>query len=439
MKLVLIGVITAFVSMTAAVSVQAAPTLPDTPAGRRAAAYISAFNSGDDAVMSAFESEHRAVSALRRRSIEDRVVQYRKLFHDVGTVQLAQVIDAGPPGLLAVVTTKKGELFDWSFEIETDPPYKLLGVRISGPFDPAKGSAGQESVNETIKETVIDRIAKELIRAYTFEDVAEKMAKDIRSRLSKGQYSDIDNAYRFAQQLTTDLQETCHDLHLRVQPRRPRRRGDGSGFLGRRMPNNHGFIKVEVLPGNIGYIKLNGFSGDPAGQAPAAAAMAFVANTDALIFDLRENGGGSPEMICFISGYLFDKPVHLNTFDDRLQGISHTYSNEEVPGQRYGKDKPVYVLTSSRTFSAAEEFTYNLKHLKRATIVGEASGGGAHPVTGYTINKYFEMSVPHARAVNPVTKTNWEGVGVIPHVKVPADQALDTAHQLALESSDQAQ
>ncbi len=144
-------------------------------------------------------------------------------------------------------------------------------------------------------------------------------------------------------------------------------------------------------------------------------------------------------MICFISGYLFDKPVHLNTFDDRLQGISHTYSNKEVPGQRYGQDKPVYVLTSSRTFSAAEEFTYNLKHLKRATIVGEASGGGAHPVTGYTINKYFEMTVPYARAVHPLTKTNWEGVGVLPHVKVPADQALDKAHQLALENNDQTQ
>ena len=163
--------------------------------------------------------------------------------------------------------------------------------------------------------------------------------------------------------------------------------------------------------------------------------MAFVANTDALIFDVTENGGGSPNMINFLCGYLFDERVHLNTFHNRAQGtVSHTYSEENVPGKHYGQDKPVYVLTSGYTFSGAEEFTYDLKHLERATVVGETTGGGAHPVTFLTLNKYFILKIPHGRAVNPITKANWEGVGVIPHVEVPADQARETAYRLAVQA-----
>ncbi len=202
---------------------------------------------------------------------------------------------------------------------------------------------------------------------------------------------------------------------------------------GPRPKENYGFAKVEVLPGNVGYIKLDMFEGSPAARPTAAAAMAFVANTDALIFDVTENGGGAANMIAFLCGYLFDTRVHLNTFENRGMGMaSDSYSDESVPGERYGQDKPVYVLTSGYTFSAAEEFTYDLKHLKRATIVGETTGGGAHPVTFMTLNKYFILKIPSGRAVNPVTKTNWEGVGVIPHVEVPADQAKERARQLAL-------
>jgi C-terminal processing protease CtpA/Prc len=135
-------------------------------------------------------------------------------------------------------------------------------------------------------------------------------------------------------------------------------------------------------------------------------------------------------MIQFISSYLFDEPTHLNSFYDRLSNkTSETWTLQEIPGRRFAADLPVYVLTSSYTGSAAEEFTYNLKHLKRATIMGETTGGAAHPVVERVINDRFRMLVPYARAENPITKTNWEGVGVIPHIKVSAANVLNAARE----------
>lgn len=337
-----------------------------------------------------------------------------------------------------VVEPEKGE--GWihlAFELEDKSPHGLLGVRIDGPIDAEASAAGNKRLDDDRRKQVVNRIADELIRAYIFEDVARAMAKDIRQRLTNGEYDSLDYSYPFARRLTDDLRAICHDKHLRVDPRIPMTKRSRGASRARRMgpkpEENYGFASVDVLHGNVGYIKFNKFDGSADARPTAAAAMAFVANTDALIFDITENGGGSPNMINFLCGYLFDKPTHLNTFHHRAAGrVSNTYSDEKVPGMHYGEDKPVYVLTSGYTFSAAEEFAYNLKHLKRATIVGETTGGGAHPVDVMTLNKYFTLKVPTGRAVNPITKTNWEGVGVIPHVEVSADKAKEKAYQLAL-------
>jgi len=139
-------------------------------------------------------------------------------------------------------------------------------------------------------------------------------------------------------------------------------------------------------------------------------------------------------MVAYISSYLFSQRTHLNDLWNRRSGETEQFwTRDSVPGRRFGGDKPIYVLTSSRTFSGAEEFTYNLKSLKRATIVGETTGGGAHPVSGHRIDEHFIIGVPMARAINPITHTNWEGVGVEPDVKVPAAEALATAEKLARE------
>jgi hypothetical protein len=410
--------------------------LPDTPAGLRARAYIAAFSSGDEAVFRAFETEHRAESALKRRSIEDRVATYRRLSKHYGRLVAQRVLDTSDHNLVLAVESQRGGLLYMDFEVEESTPHKLMGVRIEGPIDVKRAPGYENPLNDEMRARVVERAATELERSYVFEDIGKKMAVDVRRRLAAGDYDTITNPYAFARRLTSDLRAICRDKHLRVRPRAPvDRRANQDRSAAPQAPGagNYGFVRAEVLAGNVGYIKFNGFSETPDAQSTAAAAMAFVANSEALIFDLRNNGGGSPSMIVFLSGYLFDEPVHLNSFHNRLEGsVRDTYSAKDVPGRRYGQDKPVCVLTSGSTFSAAEEFTYNLKHLGRATIVGETTGGGAHPVMSYAMNKYFSMSVPFARAVNPITKTNWEGVGVKPHVEVPADQALDRAHELAL-------
>ena len=161
----------------------------------------------------------------------------------------------------------------------------------------------------------------------------------------------------------------------------------------------------------------------------------FLGNTDAIIFDLRKNGGGDPAMVALICSYLFGpEPVHLNDLhwrEGKGERVEEFWTLKDVAGKRYtGKD--VYVLTSNYTFSGAEEFTYNLKNLKRATIIGETTGGGANPGGGNRLSEHFGVFIPTGRAVSPVTKTNWEGTGVEPDVKVPADQALKTAQLIAL-------
>ena len=229
--------------------------------------------------------------------------------------------------------------------------------------------------------------------------------------------------------MSDHLQAISRDKHLRVIV------GDETSFRARTQPadGKHGIEKVERLPGNVGYIELRGFHGtSPEASAAASAAMSSLADADVLIVDLRRNGGGSPHMVALITSYLFDAPVHLNSLYSRERDRTDDFwTTREVVGERFGGNKPVFVLTSKRTFSGAEEFSYNLKALKRATIVGETTGGGAHPGALRRLNPRFAMFVPTGRAINPVTKTNWEGTGVAPDVEVAADQALEKALELA--------
>ena len=179
---------------------------------------------------------------------------------------------------------------------------------------------------------------------------------------------------------------------------------------------------------------MRGFSDVEYGGETAVAAMNFLSNADAIIIDLRNNGGGSPAMIQLISSYLFDSnPVHLNNFYWRpTDSNSQTWTLPHVSGTR-SPDTPLYILTSSGTFSAAEEFSYNLKNLERATLIGETTGGGAHPGGSLIATERFMVWVPTGRAINPITNTNWEGSGVIPHIKTSAREALDKAYTIALE------
>jgi retinol-binding protein 3 len=308
------------------------------------------------------------------------------------------------------------------------------------------------TIDAAARAEVIDGVLKKLNDAYVFPEVAKRMEQAIRERIQKKEYDSVTSASKFAQALTTHLQEVSRDKHLSVYyshdplpPETPRREPspeERERFLGFMRSVNFGFEKVERLSGNVGYLDLRGFMDADLGGDTVVAAMNFLANTDALIIDLRQNGGGSPAMVALISSYLFKGHTHLNDLFWREGERTHQWwTAPYVPGKRYG-DKDVYILTSNRTFSAAEEFTYNLKNLKRATIVGETTGGGAHPGGPSRINAHFSVWVPRGRAINPISKTNWEGTGVEPDLKVQANEALKTAHlaavnKIAEKSSDQ--
>ncbi len=296
------------------------------------------------------------------------------------------------------------------------------------------------------KET-IEAIGKQLNDNYIFPEVAKKMVDKLKKNQKKGLYKELNSAMDFAQKLTEDLVGVSQDKHIRVvfnpagiadqkqavTPEEEQKLRDK--FIAQRRMTNFGFNEVKIMEGNVGYLDLRSFADPAFAGETAVAAMNFLNNADALIIDLRQNGGGSPQMIQLISSYLFsEEPVHLNNFYYRpTDRHSQTWTLPHISGER-SPDIPVYVLTSNRTFSAAEEFSYNMRNLERATLVGETTGGGAHPGGTQIATDLFEIWVPTGRAINPITGTNWEGVGVEPHIKVSQELALSTAYSKALET-----
>jgi C-terminal processing protease CtpA/Prc len=320
----------------------------------------------------------------------------------------------------------------------------LVPIRALGQPPPA--AQPDITIDAAARSETINNLVKELNDGYVFPDVAKKMTDDVRAREKNKEYDAMTSAKTFSETLTAELQAISHDKHLRVRysvdpiPVRKDRReptdeekAQDAWYMKR---INYAFQKVERMDGNIGYLELTNFFEPEAGADTVASAFNFVNNTDALIIDLRRNGGGDPEMVQLICSYLFgDKPVHLNDLFWRDGNRTQEFwTRPAVAGKKY-LDRDVYVLTSARTFSGAEEFTYNLKNLKRATIIGETTGGGANPGGVVRLNDHFNVFVPVGRAINPYTKTNWEGTGVEPDIKVPKDQALKTAYLMALNKS----
>lgn len=295
---------------------------------------------------------------------------------------------------------------------------------------PAAATPAAPAVSAAERASIVDSVTRAIDETYVFEDTATRMSEHVRTRLAAGAYDDATTLDRFAEALTEDLRSISHDLHLHLfwHPNPPAGGGAGPTAEQQRR-DNYCFRKVERLEGNVGYLKLDCFAPAEVAGATAVAAMGFLAGSDALIFDLRDNGGGDPSMIQLLTSYLFAPGAqHLNSFYVRRDDRTEQYWTQAwVPGERL-PDVPVFVLTSGHTFSAAEEFTYNLKTLERATVVGETTGGGAHPVEFRRVAGFpLFLSLPYGRAINPISGTNWEGTGVAPDIAVPAPDALEAA------------
>jgi hypothetical protein len=324
--------------------------------------------------------------------------------------------------------------------------YFLLIIPVKSMAQSAVNQNNPDPVTKTEQQQVIDSISALLNRNYVFPDVAKKMSDLISSNLKNGSYASITDPVLFSEKLTEDLLSISKDKHIRVgfnpafiKELREANKNTGQeevppSLLEQWKTSNYGFKEVKILDGNIGYLDLRNFMDTSVAGETAVAAMNFLSNTNALIIDLRKNGGGSPSMIQLITSYLYDsEPVHLNNFYFRpTDSNTQTWTLPYVYGKRMPK-VDVYVLTSRGTFSAAEEFTYNLKNLHRATIIGEVTGGGANPGGDNIATDRFTVWIPTGRAINPITKTNWEGTGVQPDIEVPADDALYTAQIKALE------
>ena len=415
------------------------PTIPDTPAGHTLQAWLDAFNSGDRVRIQSYLAKYDPTRSV------DETVGFRE---QTGGFELRGVDKSERLHIEFRVKERASPTVGVGrMDVKDVEPAEIVHFSVRAIPPGATAAEMSMKIDASTRARVIDGVVASLNEFYVYPETAKKMEEALRARQKKGEYDAIQDADTFAMLLTDHLQQVSHDKHLRVNffPKalpngEPGRNPDAQARMRAQMERNNCFFeKAELLSPNIGYLKFNAFA-DPEVCGPTAiAAMNFFGNVDAMIFDLRGNGGGDPKMIALISTYLFSEPTHLNDLYNRKEDTTTQYwTLPYVPGKRL-TGKPVFVLTSKRTFSGAEEFTYNLKNLKRATIIGETTGGGAHPVSGHRIDDHFMIGVPFARAVNPISKTNWEGTGVEPDVRVPASDALDVAKKTAAEQIRNAQ
>jgi hypothetical protein len=325
----------------------------------------------------------------------------------------------------------------------TSRPVLLVGATLLVNVLTTAAMIGQEAdsaIDAPERAAVINGVVEKILKIYVYPDVAKQMERAIRDRQAKKEYDAISSGQELAKALTRHLREVCKDDHLGVEffakgiPYDSEKKPDPKDveeFRQRGLRRNYEFKKVERLEGGIGLLQVDGFYPAEWITDTAAGAMAFLANSESIILDLRQNSGGQSGggLLC---SYFFKQETHLTDFYNRPENTTRQIWSYPVAGAEKFADKDLYILISHRTFSAGEALAHDMQALKRATIVGETTGGGAHGTTIYRITDHFSASIPFCRAINPVTKTDWEGIGVKPDVAVPADQALLTAHLLAL-------
>lgn len=303
----------------------------------------------------------------------------------------------------------------------------------------------QNEIDKKYKKESIDEICTIINKYYVFPEIALKTSEHLQKLSKKGAFNDIDNLAEFSKALSKEVQSINHDKHMRIVQTPPRKSPENTAErkIENKIANYHsyrenigGFSSLSLLEGNVGYIDYRGFVGMYEAKEVIDSYMFLLQNVDALIIDLRYNGGGSPETVQYLCSYFFDERVHLNSLYWREGDETREFWSMDNIGGKKMADVPLFVLTSDYTFSGAEEFSYNMKTQKRAAIIGETTGGGANPGGTFRINKDLRIFVPTGTAINPITKTNWEGVGVIPDIKTDSADTYEKGLILALEAAE---
>lgn len=305
--------------------------------------------------------------------------------------------------------------------------------------------AQDTSYTKEYKEKVIKRISQLMNDFYVFPKVAKLTEEHLKAQLLDGYFNQFENDETLAGALTKSVQAINKDKHMRIWSNQPsiapemskeRMFEEHLARIDRSREGNVGFKTVKILEGNVGYLDLRGFAGMETGKDMADAYMKLMSRTDAIIIDLSKNGGGSPGMVQYLCSYFFNQKLLLNSLYWREgNSIQEFWTLDEIGGIKI-PDIPLFIITSERTFSGAEEFSYNMQTQKRATLVGQTTGGGANPGGSKRINDNLSIFIPTGKAINPITKTNWEGVGVIPDEETSTKDAYDKAVDLAQEAAE---
>ena len=320
-------------------------------------------------------------------------------------------------------------------------PILLAAVICAGN---AAAQSAPEALSPAARSEIVQALGAKLREQYVFPDVAKNVAAALTAKVRRGGYDAATTPEAFEAALTADLRALGKDSHLRVRFQPHFRPGPPPGSVPspeevaemRKALAQRGFgiARVQRLAGNIGYLDVRGFFPTEVAAPAMDAAMTLLGGTDALIIDLRSNGGGEPETVAYLMSHFFAEgdARHLNDIYSRTDGSTRTYWTVPSVGARYSQ--PVYVLTSHTTFSGGEEFAYDIKTQKRGTLVGEVTGGGANPGDYLPLTRGFIAFIPTGRAINPITKTNWEHAGVAPDLTTPAADAMKVAYVTALKA-----
>lgn len=297
------------------------------------------------------------------------------------------------------------------------------------------GGTGTTSSEAAVRHRVVLAVAEDLKRHYVDHPMGQQMANTLLAREAQGDDDKAQDGPALAASLTQQVRDVSHDLHLEViyssNPLPEQSTGPNAAvdeqYRKAMAANNCTFESIKTLPHNIGYLKLNSFPDPAVCESTVRWAMASVNHADAVIFDLRDNRGGSPEMVMLVAGYLFDHPEYMY----RPSGVTDQCWTKSPVGGSELAEKPIYILTSPRTLSAAEHFSYDLKMLRRATLVGQTTGGATDVGVFHRIDDHFGVGIRENRTINPYQEPDWAVHGVEPNVKVDATDALVTAEELA--------